>query len=112
VNMIEPQVVPAEELGARADRGAALLDKEKPGWADKINLETFDITECHYCVLGQVYGNFFTSPLREKLIGPRPYDTAEVEAHGFDLTAEEYQHDGNVESLGAAWVHLIRARQA
>lgn len=42
---------------ARVRAGAALLDKEEPGWADKINLSTFDITDTMHCVLGQVYND-------------------------------------------------------
>lgn len=39
-------------------RGAALLDKERPGWRDEINLATLDLADDCYCVLGQIFGRY------------------------------------------------------
>ena len=40
------------------NRGVKLLNKTNPGWADKINLNLFNIDCGHRCVLGQLYGSF------------------------------------------------------
>jgi len=37
---------------------AKILDVEKPGWASKIDLNIFDITDADKCPLGQLYGRF------------------------------------------------------
>lgn len=44
------------KLGAECvERGAALLDKIRPGWIDTINLDTLNIASGSDCVLGQVF---------------------------------------------------------
>lgn len=40
------------------DNGVRWLDATIPGWADKLDVETFDISHCLRCVLGQLYGNY------------------------------------------------------
>ncbi len=42
----------------RAERGAALLDQQKPGWWKDINPDSLDLMSNYDCVLGQVYGYF------------------------------------------------------
>jgi len=42
----------------RIERGAALLDDKVPGWQDKIDLATLDMSNCANCVVGQVYGDY------------------------------------------------------
>jgi len=41
----------------RVKRGAALLDREQPGWADKVDISNFEIWEPNRCILGQVFMN-------------------------------------------------------
>jgi len=36
-------------------RGAALMDEYRPGWAQRISLEVFDIGACTRCILGQEF---------------------------------------------------------
>lgn len=40
---------------ARVRRGAALLDRTKPGWAEEIDLEKLNLGSGTHCVLGQLY---------------------------------------------------------
>jgi len=40
----------------RVKRGAALLDERVPGWADRINTDTLDISHGMRCVTAQVSG--------------------------------------------------------
>lgn len=37
-------------------RGAALLDKVRPGWHHEIKVGTLDLADSCRCVLGQIYG--------------------------------------------------------
>lgn len=44
--------------GERAARGAALLDRERPGWAAKVVPARLDLADCRRCVLGQLFQSF------------------------------------------------------
>ena len=46
----------------RVRRGARLLDHERPGWANEIDLERFDIGDSTRCVLGQLFDEPQTIP--------------------------------------------------
>lgn len=41
-----------------AQKGAQLLDQIRPDWAREINLDTLNMIEGSYCVLGQLFGEF------------------------------------------------------
>lgn len=46
---------------------AKALDRAKPGWADRVDVQRIDLWSSDDCVLGQVFGNYFYSdakPLR------------------------------------------------
>ncbi len=53
----DPPEASVEEnaIDERVLAGAALLDKEVPGWHDQIDLERFNIRSARECVLGLVY---------------------------------------------------------
>ncbi len=46
------------DLIAAVNFGAQLLDSKQPGWAERINLESLDLTHYKYCILGQLYGTY------------------------------------------------------
>lgn len=56
---------------ARAARGAALLDWEKPGWEDRVYLHRLNMRLCNSCVLGQLYGDFRDTPWGKGFRNPR-----------------------------------------
>lgn len=87
----------------RVDAGAALLDREEPGWEDKIDLDTLKLHDPCRCVLGQVFGLYST--------GARVLDL-NIDAssdHAFEVS--EYGKDSYT-GLTRAWKALIRARRA
>lgn len=45
-------------LGARVQRGMALLDVEYPGWREMIDLDKLNMGSTRNCTLGQLYGDF------------------------------------------------------
>lgn len=47
----------ADTYTARVARGAALLDATRPGWIDAIDLDTLDLHNAEFCILGQVYSD-------------------------------------------------------
>jgi len=44
----------------RARAGAALLDLIRPDWATEINVLRLDLSDCEACILGQLYGKYYT----------------------------------------------------
>jgi len=38
------------------------LDRETPGWADRVNIDRIDFAHPNNCILGQVYGDFLDAP--------------------------------------------------
>jgi hypothetical protein len=44
---------------ARVAAGGRLLDQRCPGWAARIDGGTLDLADAGYCVLGQLYGDFY-----------------------------------------------------
>lgn len=53
-----------EENAARVARGMALLDKERPGWRERIDVAKLDLSSCYACVLGQLAGEYRTGANR------------------------------------------------
>ena len=42
----------------RVQRGVKLLDEYDPDWFKQINLEKLDLSNCHECLLGQLFKSF------------------------------------------------------
>ena len=92
-----------------AEAGAAVLDREIPGWAERINLDGLDMgignpTEVHFetcgCVLAQLYGTYERGRI---LLGH--LDSFQSERLGFvSAFSAEYP------ALDEAWTKLVKAR--
>jgi hypothetical protein len=65
------------ELEQNVPRGAAWLDKAEPGWADKIDTATLDLNSCHYCMMGQLHGDYW------KFMDETQRSDKWAERHGF-----------------------------
>jgi hypothetical protein len=96
----------------RVAAGAAWLDANRPGWWQRINLDTLDLGDPCRCVLGQEYGDFADGP--EELVD----DTKSVVANGFDALDFWFVNDRTprdvlteLADLTAAWRALITARR-
>ncbi|KXK63382.1 hypothetical protein AWW66_03450 [Micromonospora rosaria] len=89
-----------DELQDRVTAGVAWLDQHHPGWADRIDVDVLDLDDSLSCVLGQVVGDFWQTPIT--------YDQAiglGFEAAPGDLHAEEYA------GLDGVWRAVIEERQ-
>lgn len=53
----------------RAAKGAAWLDKYDPQWFTKVNPDSLNIADAEKCVLGQLVGDYYDSPLRARWFG-------------------------------------------
>jgi len=49
------------------ERGCAILDAATPGWQDRIDLETLDLSDPCQCILGQLYRTFGMGAIMLKL---------------------------------------------
>lgn len=45
-------------LQARVNAGATLLDENRPGWANEIDLDILHLTSTTHCILGQLYREY------------------------------------------------------
>lgn len=94
---------------ARVEQGIELLDKVDTRWRDKIDLEELDLGDTGKCVLGQVYGDWWsgvTFLFDEGNMTDIPYSTnlrdASVE-YGF-----EKDESVSYQQLERAWRYAIK----
>jgi hypothetical protein len=64
-----PNMYKPTYAGQRAAKGAAWLDKHRPGWANKVDTEHLDMGDAWYCIWGQLAGDYNEKPLRFWLSG-------------------------------------------
>lgn len=89
----------------RIAAGAAWLDANRPGWVDRIDLDTLRLDNPCRCILGQEYGDFYTAPYEIRgVLGEMATQL------GFDAKLTD---DGaDYAELTEAWQRLILARRA
>ncbi|WP_026415450.1 hypothetical protein [Actinomadura oligospora] len=96
-----------DKLQARAAKGAAFLNEQKPLWADSIDLSCFNMDSRLDCVLGQLYEDFNTALNR---FGWSDNDAIEygflLEPYGDRPLYETY------DELTDVWRELIKARRS
>lgn len=84
----------------RVALGAALLDRECPGWRDRVWPRTLDMMAVDQCLLGQVHGDYFHGAT---LLG---LDGTAAREHGF------LGHDSaDDRALVAAWTATVRGAE-
>ena len=82
----------------RVRAGIALLDQQCPDWHWRLNLQSLDMQNTCNCVLGQLYGHFWTG-VNKLNLSLRLNDDAQ---HGFNLR-------GTCEAFFGGWWRLQRA---
>jgi len=90
-----------KELQQRVNRGIALLNEKRPGWADEIDLTKFAIDDPNRCILCQLYKTYYQGKFELALGYPRALE------HGFTFD----WCDNNVDELQTIWVAEITKRQ-
>jgi hypothetical protein len=99
----------------RVAAGAAYLDEIEPGWVERIDLGKLVLSSPCRCILGQLHGDYWRSPLMA------PYRTAydpdqlaegddRSAALGFTVTRDSYD-SLQFDALTAEWKRLIEARR-
>lgn len=101
------------DYAARVQRGAALLDKKWPTWAQDIDLDTLDIADGTRCMTAQYaqkhdLGTYWwqaTEPLGLE------NDYEDYEGHGFNTDGGTTE-GGGYATLNALWRNQIQERRA
>jgi hypothetical protein len=91
-------------LATRIHRGAALLDEHCPGWIDKIDLPSLQMSNGYQCILGQLYDRDYWSGLVG--LGLDRDWWAEVD-YGFQVDRRQLS-SRTERSKGAAYGNLTR----
>jgi hypothetical protein len=107
----------SSSVEACAARGAALLDKKRPYWAELVSVTSLDMTNTGKCVLGQVYGHY-AEGLRD-LFGDAAQDMELSDYHGFSAFGATVvctvvmsdAHRATWDELGHAWRAEIARRR-
>ena len=104
------EVEPNGRVEERVARGAAWLDKEKPGWREDINLDALTMSSCSRCVLGQLYRDFLggLSVLRDSQ-PPGTINSVLATQYGFDRGCEG---ESEWAMLKTAWTREISKRSS
>ncbi len=99
-------------LEKMVNEGIKLLNKQRPGWFNDIDLDKLSLEECAHCVLGQLYDGNFCDGLKHLGISNEVnyyygYDSGYfAPRYGFDLDV-----DGRVnkewDELNELWVKKI-----
>lgn len=116
-----------KRLDKAVDRGAALLDKKKPGWWKQIVFKNLDMGDSCRCVLGQVYERD-AKPARGDVVSGYWWDVSgywwaleegpllgvNAEHYGFDVPNYDYEDDftQGYKHLRARWMDKVRERKA
>lgn len=95
------------DIEERVELGAAWLDENRPGWLDRIDLDTLSVEHCDLCILGQIYGDYCDAPDEAKYasIG----DATPSRDRGFNAYSGR---DEEYEALTVEWRRLIESRRA
>ena len=96
----------------RVRRGAKCLDKEFPGWYDRIDLDTFRMEDGNRCVLGKLYGSYQTGMQQiypRVIVSSGPWCSL-GEYHGWNEKTGDDRHK-MLSELQAEWVRIIESRR-
>jgi hypothetical protein len=103
------------EAQARVARGAALLDRHRPGWIRAVSLSRLELRSQCSCVLGQLEGSFdlacqrlFPGTVKPFHVGFNVDTDLDIDEDAENLVAEI---EGGYAVLQAAWEALIMARR-
>lgn len=96
----------------RVNRGAQLLDEEKPGWQNEVIPDKLDMRSSSFCIIGQVYGDYDEYVGVPFGLGEDMNDEAADDAieHGFLTRRFDEDKDIPWALLDLVWVTLLQER--
>ncbi len=87
--------------------GMAFLDKKIPGWLNMIVLKRLKMTDCYYCILGQLFGQFALGKFSLELSDRREAELG-LNAYRSELNGRDDEHWHKVISC---WPKMIKERR-
>lgn len=102
-----------EPIAKRVERGAALLDRERPGWEEDVDLGRLQMTSTCDCILGQIFGTY-TSGFKELVRNLPSQFLFSSRDHGFTADGAPTAPPallGEWIDLGNAWAAEIERRR-
>ena len=101
-----------ESLAVRAERGAKLLDEQRPDWWRR-DFDDLDMGSCTECILGTLGGNYLIERERLFAFGDLGDEWYEAARHGFSLYIGEPNHSDSSlwRDLGECWKAEIAKRR-
>lgn len=92
----------------RIEAGMALLDRQAPGWEDRVDLRTLDVSSCTRCVVGQLFDVKEDDLL---YLGFQALGVTHPREYGFSLDWK-LGYRVSYGGLTRAWKRAIRHRRA
>lgn len=93
--------------------GMAFLDQRFPDWLYRVNVETLDLVDCEYCVLGQLCGDYEVAATALKLGYIYGEEFRNLAFIGVPSTGADTEwEDQNWEELTKEWKCQIIERRA
>jgi hypothetical protein len=73
------------DLAEQVERGAALLDEQRPGWWDEVDEDDLDVGDCEWCVVALL------DAVRLTTVGVSALDLSYgvAKAHGFEGSVDD-----------------------
>lgn len=102
-----------EDMKLCVKRGAHWMDENHPGWAEKIDFNTLDMSSCALCIIGQAVQDTFHNVAFE---GAKGWDKdlfgEEWDSyHGFDIRYDPYtSHRLQFRNLEIVWTEEVLKR--
>jgi len=94
-----------DEARARVARGAAHLDRVRPGWFNEIDEGTLSLDHCGQCIVGQLCGDYYRD---RKRLG---FTELNVVEHGVALDPAPGPLGVQWRPLQEAWIEAIADRR-
>lgn len=92
----------------RVEAGIRLLDRQTPGWEDRVDLRTLDLGSCTRCVVGQLFDVHDPNWL---YLGYQALGVDHPRKYGFSLDWD-LGYRATYGGLTRAWKRVIRQRRA
>lgn len=83
-------------------KGVEFLDQNYPNWLDKVDVSELDLSDCHQCIMGQLFGHYIK--------GKRKYGGEKMKKFGFSVEIGLLS-DKQFEQLTEEWKQAIKHKK-
>lgn len=86
---------------------AKILDKDRPGWENLIDINKLDLNDPYECILAQIYGNYSTG--YKSLFDDNPYGTETAKLFSLVKFTNSWKQEINNRLMNTTKLSLIEA---